>query len=56
MNPTCKHGHELTDDNVVIRRGRRVCKTCEHIHAARTRAKKRAATAPVGVAVNDPDV
>lgn len=46
MTPRCKRDHELTDENVVIRHGRRVCRTCEHENGARYRAKKNAPTAP----------
>jgi hypothetical protein len=42
MTPTCAHGHELTDDNIVMRHGRPRCRTCERIHGARYRAKRRA--------------
>lgn len=36
----CVHDHELADDNVVVRHGRRVCRTCEKANGARYRAKR----------------
>lgn len=43
---TCKHGHELTADNIVIRHGRERCRTCEREHGQRYRAKQRAESPP----------
>lgn len=43
----CKHGHELTPENIVIRHGKERCRTCEHINGATYRAKRKAESTPV---------
>ena len=37
----CKNGHELTDDNVLVRGdNRRMCRTCHNADSKRSAAKK----------------
>lgn len=43
----CRHGHELTDDNLVCcKLPRRICKACARISQARSNARDRSVTAP----------
>lgn len=38
----CDRGHEFTDENTYVHRGRRVCRTCNRRRAAEYKARRRA--------------
>jgi len=52
----CKRGHLLAGDNLVqasLKRGQRVCRTCQHATAARRYAMNQRAAAVTGLTITE---